>query len=64
MNIKNTRNENFKRVIFSADMSFKQRETEKLLRDQLRERKQAGETNIKIRKGKIVKENEAVDKLN
>ena len=64
VNIKNTRNENFKRVIFSADMSFKQRETEKLLRDQLRERKQAGETNIKIRRGIIVKENEGVDRLN
>ena len=37
-------------------MSFKQRKAEKLLWEELKERKQSGEKNIKIRKGKIVKE--------
>ena len=53
--IRNTNNENFKRIILSTDMSFKQRQLEKLLREQMVERKQAGERNLVIRRGKIVK---------
>ena len=49
-------NETFKRTAITTDMSYKQREAEKLLREELRERRQAGEKNIKIRKGRIVKE--------
>ena len=56
VNLKTTRNETFKRVIVTTDMSFKQRKAEKLLWEELKERKQSGEKNIKIRKGKIVKE--------
>ena len=55
-NLKTTRNETFKRVIITTDMSFKQREAEKLLREELKERRQSGEKNLKIRRGKIVKE--------
>ena len=36
-------------------MSLKEREFQKMLREELKERRQAGERNIKIRKGRIVK---------
>ena len=52
--IRNTRNENLKRVVITTDMSFKQRQSEKLLREQMMERRQSGEKNLKIRKGRIV----------
>ena len=51
-----TKKAELKKVIVSADMSFKERESQKLLREELKERRQAGEINIKIRKGRIVKE--------
>ena len=56
--LKNTRNETFKRISITTDMSYKQREAEQILREELKERKRAGEKNIKIRKGRIVKEEE------
>ena len=55
-NLRHTKNRTLKKAIITTDMSFKQREANKLLKEELKERRQAGEMNIKIRKGKIVKE--------
>ena len=52
--LKNTRIEEFQKVIISSDMTLKQREIDKILREELKMRKQAGETGIKIKNGKIV----------
>ena len=51
-----SKNTDLKKVIINADMSFRERESQKLLREELKERRLAGERNIKIRKGRIVKE--------
>ena len=54
-NLRNAREEKFKKVILSPDMTLKMRELDKILRDELKMRRQAGERNIKIKDGKIVK---------
>ena len=45
----------FKDVFIVPDLTRKQQEVDKKLRDKLKELRQAGETNIKITRGKIVK---------
>ena len=59
-----TENEEFKKVIINTDMSLKEREFQKLLREELKERRQAGERNIKIRKGRIVRTDEGGEEQN
>ena len=53
-NIRKTENEKLKKVIISTDMTLKQREIDKILREELKRRRLAGEKNIKIKDGKIV----------
>ena len=52
--IKNVEDENLKKIIISPDMTIKQRELDRNLREELKNRRQAGETNIKIKNGRIV----------
>ena len=52
--IRNTENEKLKKIIISSDMTLKQREIDKILREELKMRRLAGEKNIKIKDGKIV----------
>ena len=53
-NIRNTQTAKFKKIIISADMTFKQRELDKILREELKVRRNAGESDIKIKDGRIV----------
>ena len=46
--------EEFKKIIISSDMTIKQRELDKILREELKERRQKGERNIKIKNGRII----------
>ena len=62
-NIRNTEAEKFKRVIITTDMTLKQRELEKILREELKVRREAGERNIKIKGCKIVKSREEGDRF-
>ena len=43
-----------KKITNTTDMTLKQREMDKILRDELKTRREAGERNIKIKDGKIV----------
>ena len=52
--IKNIEEEEIKRIIISSDLTLKQRELDRNLREELKARRQAGETNIKIKNGKII----------
>ena len=52
--IRNIEDEEFKKIIISSDLTLKQRELDRILRDELKVRRQAGETNIKIKNGRIV----------
>ena len=52
--IRETDVEEFKKIIISGDMTIKQRELDKILREELKERRQKGERNIKIKNGRIV----------
>ena len=47
-------NSNWNKVFISPDLTPKEREINKKLREELRNRKQAGEKNMTIRYGKIV----------
>ena len=51
-----SKNTDLKKVVINSDMSFRERESQKLLREELKQRRLAGERNIKISKGRIVKE--------
>ena len=55
-NSRHTKDRTLKKAIITTDMSYKQREANKLLKEELKERRLAGEMNIKISKGKIVKD--------
>jgi len=46
--------EKFKKVYVNPDLSFQERKTQKVLRDELTRRKKAGEKDIYIRRGQIV----------
>ncbi|KAK4317199.1 hypothetical protein Pmani_011680 [Petrolisthes manimaculis] len=50
-NLKYTQNDIFKYVSVTPDMTYKQRQEDKRLRDELRRRKGMGETNLYISKG-------------
>ena len=52
--IKSTNIEEFKKIIISGDITLKQRELDKNLREELKERRMNGERNLKIRNGKVV----------
>ena len=52
--IKTISEEELKQIIISGDMTLKQRELDKILREELKERRLKGEKNIKIKNGKIV----------
>ena len=56
--IRNTQVEKFKKIIISADLTLKQRELDKILREELKMRRDAGERNIKIKDGRIVQSTE------
>ena len=45
-----------KNVCINPDLSVKERQVQKNLRKELTRRKQNGESNLKIRRGKIVKQ--------
>ena len=53
-NIRKTQIAKFKRIIITTDMTFKEREINKILREELKARRDAGEKNLKIKDGKIV----------
>ena len=53
-NIRSTNVEEFKKIVISGDMTLKQRELDKNLREELKERRMNGERNLKIRNGKVV----------
>jgi len=54
-NAKNLRKSStYQNVFISSDLSLKERESNKLLYQELKRRKQAGEVNLIIRRGKIV----------
>ena len=54
-NAKNLRNSNtYKKVFISPDLLPKEREVNKLLHQELKRRKEAGEVNLIIRRGKII----------
>ena len=48
---------NMRRIIIAPDLSKEESELDKKLRDELKRRREAGETNLIIRKGVIVKQN-------
>ena len=52
--LKNTNKEELKNVIITADQTINEREKSKKLREELRERKEAGEQNLIIRRNRIV----------
>ena len=52
--LKNTKKEELKNIIITADQTIKEREESKKLREELRERREAGEQNLIIRGNKIV----------
>ena len=54
-NVRNLEAAKFKSIIITTDMTVKQRELEKILREDLKNRREAGETDIKIKNGRIVK---------
>jgi hypothetical protein len=45
----------YERVFVTPDLTRKQQEADKVLRGKLKEFKEKGETNLKIKKGKVVK---------
>ena len=49
------KHEEYKKVYISPDLTRKQQESDKIIRDKLKEMRTAGETNIRIKRGKIVK---------
>ena len=53
-NIRKTEIAKFKNIIITTDMTYKEREINKILREELKARRDAGEKNIKIKDGKIV----------
>ena len=53
-NIRKTEIAKFKKIIITTDMTFKEREINKILREELKARRDAGEKNLKIKDGKIV----------
>ena len=52
--LKNTNKEQLKKIIITPDMTVKEREINKKLREDLMIRREAGEENLVIRRGKIV----------
>ena len=52
--IKTINIEELKHIIISSDMTLKQRELDKILREELKDRRLKGERNIKIKNGKII----------
>ena len=52
--IRKTHVEKFKKIIISVDLTLKQRELDKILWEELKMRRDAGERNIKIKDGRIV----------
>src|SRR6266536_5461438 len=49
------KHEEYKKVYISPDLTRKQQESDKILRDKLKQMRTAGETDIRIKRGKIVK---------
>ena len=54
--IKTINTEEFRKIILSADLTMKQRELDRNLREELKERRMKGEINIKIKNGRIIRE--------
>ena len=52
--LRNTTKEQLKKIIITPDMTVKEREISRKLREDLRIRREAGEENLVIRRGKIV----------
>jgi PHD-finger len=55
------KHEEYKKVYISPDLTRKQQEADKLIRDKLKEMRNGGETDIRIKKGKIVKNSSGVE---
>ena len=51
----------FKEIFINPDLSWKERQAQKDLRSELARRKEAGESGIYIRRGRIVKQNKTVN---
>ena len=52
--LRNTNKEQLRKIIISPDMTVTEREINMRLREDLRIRREAGEENLVIRRGKIV----------
>jgi hypothetical protein len=55
------KHEEYKKVYISPDLTRKQQEADKSIRDKLKEMRNGGETDIRIKKGKIVKNSNGVE---
>jgi PHD-finger len=55
------KHEEYKKVYISPDLTRKQQEADKLIRDKLKEMRNGGETDIRIKKGKIIKNSNGVE---
>ena len=53
-NIRKTEIGKVNKIIITTDMTIRERELNKILREELKTRREAGENNIKIRNGRIV----------
>ena len=53
--IKAVNTEEFRKIILSGDLTLKQRELDRNLREELKERRMNGERNIKIKNGRIIR---------
>ena len=59
--LRNSSSRSFKEIFINPDLSSKERQAQKELRSELARRKEAGESGIFIRRGRIVKQNKTIN---
>ena len=59
--LRNSSSRSFKEIFINPDLSPKERQAQKELRSELARRKEAGESGIFIRRGRIVKQNKSIN---
>ena len=59
--LRNSSSRSFKEIFINPDLSPKERQAQKELRSELARRKEAGESGIFIRRGRIVKQNKTIN---
>ena len=59
--LRNSSSRSFKEIFINPDLSPKERQAQKELRLELARRKEAGESGIFIRRGRIVKQNKTIN---